>query len=165
MPRPKKIIEESLGVASTSDIKKALAMIEKEETQEEPELSIDEIKEELISAKNSKRALKSMESHDMIEREDQIDSMSDQCLSHFEDIIDKAFNAEDKNAAEMFNAANALLKTALDAKRAIIDARLKMEDLRLKELKLSMSQKPTDIPHVNDGVYGDRNSIRKKMNK
>lgn len=161
--RIKKSVEDAIGVANTEDVRAALAKLNEEESEDEL-MSNEEIKQELEYAKKVKDTVKSCDVPDFIERTEELDELSERAAKYFEDIMDKAFNSQDKHAAELFNSANAILKTALDGKRAIIDAQIKSEDLRIKEKKLDQNYDPTKAAKVvnqGENVVANRNELLK----
>lgn len=174
----KKSIEDALGIPSIEQLQQAMATISDNELNEEvdgydeaddfplmEEPSADEIKHALATAKDMRRQL--IEIPDVSEKEEQIDEIADSAAGYFEDIMDKAFNAEDRFASELFNAANALLKTALDGKNSIINAKLKLLELELKRQKLEheiskVNNQPA-VKEVQGQTYtvANRNSLLK----
>ena len=174
----KRTVEEALGIPSIEQLQQAMAVINQplEVIEEDEEYIVEdvapteqEIKHALATAQNMRQQL--IEIPDVSEKESEIDAIAESASGYFEDIMDKAFNAEDRFAPELFNAANALLKTALDGKNAIINAKLKLLDLELKKQKLEIDiEKAKGTPQVKDVggntlTVANRNSLLRKSNK
>ena len=181
---PKKGVDEALGLPSLDEWKEinGECSTEMELYQDED----DEIEQEDISVEEARAAmakLKAMRTQlkdipDITSRKAHLDRLADLAEKRFEDIFDRAFNCEDRFASEMINAANAMLKIALDAHSKIIDSDVKLVDLQIKkdkievELNLKPKEKPPEIG-VKDvsggtGVSMSRNellALRKQNNK
>lgn len=164
MSNSKRGIENALGIPSVEELQKAMSMLTPDNEICEEDISTEEIQTALTSAKDLKKSLTIIP--DVLEKETEIDEIADSASKYFEDIMDKAFNTEDRFAPELFNAANALLKTALDGKTAIINAKLKLLDLELKKQRAESSVKPTSHPEKEINSSGvtisDRNSLLKR---
>lgn len=179
--KSKRSVEDAIGVASVDELQEALSMIRQDEMidmetgevlqleEDKEEMSEEEIKTALAEAKHMKKQLNQIP--DILEKETEIDDISNDAAKYFEDIMDKAFNTEDRFASELFNAANAMLKTALDGKNAIVNAKLKLLDLELKKQKMQ-----NDFANSGGGpqertidgksvTVADRNSLLRKHNK
>lgn len=158
-------IENALGIASVEELQNAMKVINSDSYETETNVSTDEMKTALDAAKDLKRSLNIIP--DVLEKEIEIDEIADAASKYFEDIMDKAFNTEDRFAPELFNAANALLKTALDGKNAIMNAKLKLLDLELKKLRAEPNkQTEREINPSGDTVtLSDRNSLLKNRKK
>lgn len=99
--------------------------------------------------------------------DDELDKLSNKAEQAFDDLMDLGMNVEAKYGSRMFEVAGTMLKTAVDAKSAKIDKKLKMVELQLK--KLAIDKKTTG--NVEDAVEGkgfivtDRNSLLEKLKK
>ncbi len=181
--KSKRTVEDAIGVANMDELQEALSMIRQDEELDletgeitvvesentEDDMSPEEIKAALAEAKGLKQQLNQIP--DILDKENEIDNISNDAAKYFEDIMDKAFNTEDRFASELFNAANSLLKTALDGKSAIVNAKLKLLDLELKKRKME-----NDFANSGGGpqartvngqevIVADRNSLLRKHNK
>lgn len=165
-------IEAALGIPSASDLQAALANMHQQEASDDAlvpalqegatEMSQEEIKTALAEAKELKKQLRQIP--DILDKEKEIDSISNDAAKYFEDIMDKAFNTEDRFAPELFNAGNALLKTALDGKNAIVNAKLKLLDLELKKQKMEQDYAQKGGPQMKqvngqEIIVADRNAL------
>lgn len=99
--------------------------------------------------------------------DDELDKLSNKAEQAFDDLMDLGMNVEAKYGSRMFEVAGTMLKTAVDAKSAKIDKKLKMVELQLK--KLAIDKKTSG--NVDDPVEGkgfivtDRNSLLEKLKK
>lgn len=97
----------------------------------------------------------------------ELDGLADKAEKAFDDLMDLGMNVEAKYGSRMFEVASTMLKTAVDAKSAKIDKKLKMVELQLK--KLAIDKKTAG--NVEDAVEGkgfivtDRNSLLEKLKK
>jgi hypothetical protein len=98
-----------------------------------------------------------------------MDRYADKAEKAFEDLMELGFNVEDRNAGHVFNAAQTMLKNAIDAKNAKADRKLRAIDLQLKKMRLDQSEKNTeyvtnDVIDV-DYVISNRNSLINELTK
>jgi hypothetical protein len=76
--------------------------------------------------------------------------------------MDLGFNVDDRNAGKIFEVAAQLLKTAVDAKTAKIDKKLKMVELQLRKARMDNEKgsKDANVLDASDmGLTGNRNDI------
>jgi hypothetical protein len=71
-----------------------------------------------------------LEAHD-----DDMDSIASKAVKTFEDLIALGGNVPDLHAGKIYEVAGQMLKTALDAKNAKADKKLKMIELQLKKVR------------------------------
>lgn len=95
----------------------------------------------------------------------ELDGLAAKAESAFDDLMDLGMNVEAKYGSRMFEVAGNMLKTAVDAKSAKIDKKLKMVELQLK--KLAIDKKNTgegEDPVEGKGyIIADRNSLLEKL--
>ena len=97
--------------------------------------------------------------------DNELDGLAKKAEDAFDDLMDLGMNVEAKYGSRMFEVAGAMLKTAVDAKSAKIDKKLKMVELQLK--KLAIDKKT--VGESEDAVEGkgfiitDRNSLLAKL--
>lgn len=95
----------------------------------------------------------------------ELDSLAQKAESAFDDLMDLGMNVEAKYGSRMFEVAGNMLKTAVDAKSAKIDKKLKMVELQLK--KLAIDKKNTaeseDTVEGKGYIITDRNSLLEKL--
>jgi len=79
------------------------------------------------------------------------------------------FNVDDRNAGKIFEVAAQLLKTAVDAKTAKLDKKLKMVELQLRKARLDNENGEANNSNILDaaetGIVGNRNDIVKAILK
>lgn len=181
---PKKGVDEALGLPSleewqnmTGELPAEMELYQDDEEElDEEEISIEEAKAAMAKLKAMRSQLKDIP--DITTRKAHLDRLADLAEKRFEDIFDRAFNCEDRFASEMINAANAMLKIALDAHAKIIDSDVKLVDLQIKkdkievELNLRPKEKPPAVGEKDvsgsTGVAMSRNeliALRKQNNK
>jgi hypothetical protein len=96
----------------------------------------------------------------------ELDGLADKAEQAYDDLMDLGMNVEVRYASRIFEVAGGMLKTAVDAKTAKIDKKLKSIDLQLKKYKIDK-----DAPEAGDGqllngegyVITDRNELLKKL--
>ena len=71
-----------------------------------------------------------LEAHD-----NEMDSIASKAVKTFEDLITLGGNVPDLHAGKIYEVAGQMLKTALDAKNAKADKKLKMIELQLKKVR------------------------------
>lgn len=127
-----------------------MELYQDDEENDETEISLEEAKAAMEKLKAMRVQLRELP--DITARKSQLDRLAQMAERKFEDIFDLAFNCQDRFAAEMINAANAMLKIALDAHAKIIDSDLKLVDLQLKKdkMEIELNLKPKKVDPVGD---------------
>jgi hypothetical protein len=79
--------------------------------------------------------------------------------------MDLGMNVEVRYASRIFEVAGGMLKTAVDAKTAKVDKKLKAIDLQLKKYKIDKdnNEDPNDVLTGAGYVVLDRNEMLKKL--
>lgn len=97
--------------------------------------------------------------------DDELDSLAKKAESAFDDLMDLGMNVEAKYGSRMFEVASTMLKTAVDAKSAKIDKKLKMVELQLKKLAIDKKNNTAEDDPVEGKGYiiADRNSLLQKL--
>ena len=96
----------------------------------------------------------------------ELDGLANKAEQAFDDLMDLGMNVEAKYGSRMFEVAGNMLKTALDAKSAKIDKKLKMVDLQLKKLAIDKKSNSADGEDPVEGkgyIITDRNSLLEKL--
>lgn len=186
--KPKKQVTDALGLPSAEQWMQMTGQSFEEDNSTENELYVenepeDEVQISLEEAREAMEKLKAMRVQlkdlpDITNRKLHLDRLAQMAERKFEDIFDRAFNCEDRFAAEMINAANSMLKIALDAHSKIVESDIKLVDLQLKKdkMEIELNMKPKGLPLDNrdpndlEGekvVYKNRNDMlaRIKANK
>jgi hypothetical protein len=94
----------------------------------------------------------------------ELNDVSDKAMQAYEDLMDLGMNVEARYSGRIFEVANSMLQTGLNAKIAKLDKKLKMVELQLKKDK-------QDKDSNNDGnftegegyVVTDRNSLLERL--
>jgi hypothetical protein len=105
------------------------------------------------------------------DHDDSMDTIHDETLKHAQDLMDYGYSAEPRSQATLFEKANMLYKTALDAKATKIDAHLKIRKLMLDQKKLELEEKKLNHEMGNKTadmeaeatVIFDRNDMVRKL--
>ena len=119
----------------------------------------DKEKEALSLADKIDKALPAVK--DINTSDEDMDRYADKAEKAFEDLMDLGFNVEDRNAGKIFEAASSVLKTAVDAKNAKADRKLKAIEMQLKKMRLDQNihKMPKVIEQDAEYVVSDRNSM------
>lgn len=132
---------------------------------QEPTEQIEHIKKEIIHVQADIDKIDfALPLVDMDSTDAELDELSDLAKEKFEALMDLGFNVEPRFSAAIFQAATALLSTALSAKEANINKKLKMIDLQLKKALLDQRIKKegtikADTPIEGVGMILDRNAL------
>jgi hypothetical protein len=94
----------------------------------------------------------------------ELNDVSDKAMQAYDDLMDLGMNVEARYSGRIFEVANSMLQTGLNAKIAKLDKKLKMVELQLKKDK-------QDKDSNNDGnftegegyVVTDRNSLLERL--
>lgn len=104
----------------------------------------------------------------------ELDDISAKAMAAYEDLMDLGMNVEAKYSARLFEVASAMLKSALSAKSAKVDKKIKMIDLQIKKHKLDqdiIKQSATLVANnetainiqADEFVVEDRNTLLAKL--
>lgn len=96
----------------------------------------------------------------------ELNEVSDKAMSAYEDLMDLGMNVESRYSGRIFEVANNMLRTNLDAKVAKLDKKLKMVEMQLKKEKQDKDSKAkgdSDIVNGEGYVVTDRNSLLEKL--
>jgi hypothetical protein len=152
-----KKLEELLNITSTED-----KPLEKPTpTQAEAHISLQQNLEEFdkISA-----ALPKVEGLGLIS-DTELDALATKAEQAYDDLMDLGMQVEARYGSRMFEVAGNMLKTAVEAKSAKIDKKLKMVELQLKKLAIDKKDGPADggVVQGEGYVISDRNSLLAKL--
>jgi hypothetical protein len=92
-----------------------------------------------------------------------MDDIARKAVNTFNDLISLGGNVPDMHAGKIYEVAGQMLKTALDAKNAKADKKLKMIELQLKKVRaeqIDLEQGNGDKRHAGGGEF-DRNELLK----
>jgi hypothetical protein len=95
----------------------------------------------------------------------ELDNLASKAETAFDDLMDLGMNVEAKYGSRMFEVAGNMLKTAVEAKSAKIDKKLKMVELQLKKLAIDKKNNESSEDTVEGQGYiiTDRNSLLEKL--
>ena len=95
----------------------------------------------------------------------ELDSLASKAEQAYDDLMDLGMNVEVRYASRIFEVAGGMLKTAVDAKSAKIDKKLKAIDIQLKKYKIDKdnNEDPNDLINGQGYVITDRNELLKKL--
>ena len=136
-------------------------VVEPAKTRDELMLDAKEIYSSLTTAEKVDYALPTvvgLETHDL-----EMDSIASKAVKTFEDLIALGGNVPDMHAGKIYEVAGQMLKTALDAKNAKAERKLKMIELQLKKVRaeqIDIDQGNSDRKHAGGGEF-DRNELLK----
>lgn len=162
-----KMIENVLGLPSMEEILKT--------TEPTPDVNIDtyvDINEQELAAvlKMAETAGNNLEILDGAQDHNiSMDEIHEKTLKHADELMDLGFNVDQRSAATIFEKANMLYKTALDAKSSKRDSQLKTMKLMLEKRKLDLEEKRLkhemgDVAVDADAfIVDDRNALIKLM--
>ncbi len=104
---------------------------------------------------------------DMASAERELDGLAKTAQEQSERLMDLGFNVDDRNAGKIFEVAAQLLNTAVDAKTAKIEKKLKMVELQLRKARLDSDKKGDNANpgfiDAEDAVVANRNDIVKAI--
>lgn len=96
--------------------------------------------------------------------DEELEDIAQRALSAYEDLMDLGMNVESRYSGRVFEVANSMLQTGLNAKVAKLDKKLKMVELQLKKEKLDKEESsPTGIVNGEGYVVTDRNSLLERL--
>lgn len=132
-----------------------------QKTKEELMIEAKEIYSALTTAEKVNIALPTVVGLDTHDTE--MDDIAKKAIQTFEDLIVLGGNVPDLHAGKIFEVAGQMLKTALEAKNAKAERKLKMIDLQLKKVRaeqIDLDQGNGDRKNSNGGEF-DRNELLK----
>lgn len=148
-------------------IKEALA---KQKGEEEPKKLLPSPEKALENSAKILKALTTIEKVDhaltivnnINEHDDEMDEISKEALDSYAELKELGMNMSDAHAGRMMEVASSMLRTALDARSAKVDRKLKTIDLQLKKLRIDKLANKEDIAN-DDSPEFDRNELLKHI--
>ena len=130
-----------------------------EEINKEEQRSILVIKEQLSIAERINEALPQVKGLETEDRD--LDSYAEKAMESYDRLMDLGFNVDDRNAGTIFDVANKMLSSAITAKTAKLDKKLKMVQLQLQAAKLASAMAKEEDKEQSDdsNLTTDRNAI------
>lgn len=97
--------------------------------------------------------------------DNELEDIAQRALSAYEDLMDLGMNVESRYSGRVFEVANSMLQTSLNAKVAKMDKKLKMIELQLKKEKLDKDSGDGDSGMIEGQGYvvTDRNSLLERL--
>lgn len=154
MTRP---MEDFFNLPPLKEVEEVITM----KTKDDLMLDAKEIYSSLTTAEKVDFALPTvvgLDSHDT-----EMDEIAFKAVKTFEDLIALGGNVADLHAGKIYEVAGQMLKTALDAKNAKAERKLKMIDLQLKKVRaeqIDIDQGNSDRRIAGGGEF-DRNELLK----
>jgi len=133
---------------------------EEEKTVTELLAESDEILNSITHIEKIDNALSSVSG--LNEHDKDMDDVSTKAIKSYTDLCDLGMNVPDANAARIFEVAATMLKTAMDAKDAKVNRKLKTIELQLKKAKLDWEMAGSKDMGNSDndgGAEFDRNEL------
>jgi len=99
--------------------------------------------------------------------EGDLDKLASKAEQAYDDLMDLGMNVEVRYSGRIFEVAGGMLKSAIDAKAAKVEKKLKAVDLQLKKYKIDKdnNEDPNNIMNGEGYVITDRNELMKKLGK
>lgn len=146
-----KMIEHTLNLPSMDDIIKSNEPVVDQEDDDTAVQNYGMEENDLdavLEAASQKLAMLNGDGH-----AEAMDVIHDDTLKHARDLMDLGYNVDQRSAATIFEKANMLYKTALDAKHS-------KRDMQLKAMKLALDQKKLDLEEQRlKYEMGDRQNV------
>jgi hypothetical protein len=114
----------------------------------------------LEKIENALTAVRGLEASD-----EEMDSLARQAVESYKDLMDLGMNVEPRHASEIFGVAERMLNSAITAKNAKVNKKLKMIELQLKKAKLDMDNPEGSISNMSNGALLDRNELLDRLIK
>jgi hypothetical protein len=133
---------------------------------EQPSKSKDEL---MLEAKEIMSSLTTAEKVDcalpmvvgLEEHDHDMDNIHDKAIKTFEDLVSLGGNVPDMHSGKIYEVAGQMLKTALEAKNAKAEKKLRMIELQLKKIKAEQADGDQGNNKGNSGTEFDRNDLLK----
>jgi len=114
----------------------------------------------LEKIENALTAVRGLEASD-----EEMDSLAKQAVESYKDLMDLGMNVEPRHASEIFGVAERMLNSAITAKNAKVNKKLKMIDLQLKKAKLDLDNPEGGLSTLSNGSLLDRNELLDRLIK
>ncbi len=112
----------------------------------------------LEKIENALTAVRGLEASD-----EEMDTLARQAVESYKDLMDLGMNVEPRHASEIFGVAERMLNSAITAKNAKVNKKLKMIDLQLKKAKLDMDNLDGGNGTVSNSSLLDRNELLDRL--
>jgi hypothetical protein len=97
--------------------------------------------------------------------ESELDHLASKAEQAYDDLMDLGMNVEVRYSGRIFEVAGGMLKSAIDAKTAKVEKKLKAIDMQLKKYKIDKdnNEDPNNVLNGEGYVITDRNDLLKKL--
>lgn len=160
-----KKLEELLDLAPADEIKNEELEQEQVDISPIPLPETETYQNAMSKADKIDAALPMVENLESSDQE--MDEIAQTANDTFKDLMDLGMNVEARYAGDIFSTAARMLDTALNAKGAKVDRKLKMIDLQLKKARIDQVAAKHEDKDIDDGsaVVLDRNALLEKLMK
>jgi len=93
----------------------------------------------------------------------EMDEISEKALATYKDLVDLGLNVPDMHAGKIYEVAGNMLKTAMEARDAKVQKKLKMLDLQIKKLRVDKIDNPDGDTTGGNTHEFDRNELLKHI--
>lgn len=147
-------LEEILGLPPLEDINETETVRTKEEI-------LAESVQVLNALSTSEKIDSSLTSvTGLLAHDDEMDEIVKKALKSYKDLCDLGLNAPIMHAGKIYEVAGGMLRTALDARDAKVNKKLRMIELQIKKLRIdTMADKETDEEKELNNAEFDRNEL------
>jgi hypothetical protein len=159
-----KHLDNAFGLPHLDDLMREEGAIEA--TQVEPVITEEEANQ-LVSG--MKHAVSQAQDVDTADHAKSMDQIYDETLDYAQKVMDLGFNIDPARAPRMFEVANGLYKTAVDAKNSKMEAKFKAQQLLLNKMKLELDRQSgggeggSDAIETKGIMTEDRNELIKRL--
>jgi len=156
-------LEDLLGISPYDEI---------DEDDETPDKSVAEMREDaFVEAAHVMNALSSSEKVDLAlttvtglsEHDSDMDDIAKKALNSYQELCDIGKNVHDLHIGKVYEVAANMLKTAMDAKEAKVQKKLKIIELQIKKMRVDQQAEGGGSSNNNDGPEFDRNELLKHI--
>lgn len=98
---------------------------------------------------------------DLEQHDDDMDSIAKKAIQSYQDLVNLGLNVPDVHAGKIYEVAGQMLKTAMEAKNAKADRKLRMIELQLKKMRIDQNE--PEAGNRKSSSEFDRNEILKLL--
>lgn len=162
-------IPESKGNHITKKLEELLNLppieeVEVEMPEEDPEHTKEQALEEAAAVMTAMSASEKVDIAlttvtGLLEHDHEMDDIAKKAMSSYTDLCDLGQNVPDMHVGKIYEVASSMLKTAMEAKDAKVQKKLKMLDLQIKKMKIDNDVNPEAAGGGTGGSEFDRNEL------
>lgn len=150
-------LEELLDIPHLEDIQAAEEERELEKSKEKILAESADVLNALTSSEKIEHALTTVTG--LLEHDNEMDEIALKALKSYKELIILGMNAPPIHSGKLFEVASTMLKTALDAKDAKVNKKLKMIDLQMKKYRIDALANNAENNDDNNKPEFDRNEL------